>query len=65
MCFDIKAPRTDSAKDIADIITVSANNLVWLWDRALAVDRSKIAEFRQEGRATALSGYLAKCLYGV
>jgi xylose isomerase len=64
MCFDVKAPRTDNPKDIADILTVSANNLVWLWDRALAVDRAKIAEFRREGRATALSGYLARCLYG-
>ena len=39
-------------------------NLLWLWDRALAVDRKKIAEFRAENRATALSGYLAQCLYG-
>ena len=64
MCFDVKAPRTDDPKDIADILTVSANNLVWLWDRALAVDRSQIAAFRRENRATSLSGYLARCLYG-
>jgi xylose isomerase len=64
VCFDVKAPRTDDPKDIADIISVSSKNLLWLWDRALAVDRAKIAQFRDEKRATALSGYLAQCLYG-
>ena len=64
VCFDVKAPRTDDQKNIQDILTVSSNNLVWLWDRALAVDRAKIAQFRAEHRATALSGYLAQCLYG-
>jgi xylose isomerase len=64
VCFDVKAPRTDAQKDITDIITVSSRNLVWLWERALAVDRAKIEGFRQENRATALSGYLAGCLYG-
>ena len=64
MCFDIKAPRTDEPKDITDIITVSSKNLLWLWDRALEVDRKKIEQFRAEKRATALAGYLAECLYG-
>ena len=64
ICFDVKAPRTDEPKDIADILTVSSNNLMWLWERALAVDRKVIAQYREEKRATALSGYLAKCLYG-
>jgi len=64
VCFDVKAPRTDEPKDIADILTVSSRNLIWLWDRALEVDREKIAQFREEKRATALSGYLAECLYG-
>jgi xylose isomerase len=64
ICFDVKAPRTDSLKDIADILAVSAANLVNLWDRALAVDRARIAQFRSEARPTALSGYLAQCLYG-
>jgi len=64
VCFDVKAPRTDDQKNIQDILTVSANNLMWLWDRALAVDRQKIAQFRAEHRACALSGYLAQCLYG-
>jgi hypothetical protein len=36
-----------------------------IWNRALAVDRAKIARFREENRATALSGYLAQCLYGI
>jgi len=64
VCFDVKAPRTDDPANIKDILTVSSNNLVWLWERALAVDREKIAQFRAENRATALSGYLAQCLYG-
>jgi hypothetical protein len=64
ICFDVKAPRTDEPKDIADILTVSSRNLIWLWERALEVDRGKIAQFRAEHRATALSGYLAQCLYG-
>ena len=64
VCFDVKAPRTDDPKNIADILKVSADNLIALWNKALAVDRKKIAQFRQENRATALSGYLAQCLYG-
>ena len=64
ICFDVKAPRVDDAKNITDIITVSARNLVWLWERALRVDRSRIERFRKENRLTALSGYLAQCLYG-
>ena len=64
VCFDVKAPRTDDPKNIQDILHVSANNLKWLWERALAVDRAKIVQFRAENRATALSGYLAQCLYG-
>jgi len=64
ICFDVKAPRTDDLANIADILTVSAANLVALWDRALAVDRNRIAQFRAENRLTALSGYLAQCLYG-
>ena len=46
------------------VLTVSANNLMWLWERALAVDRKKIEQFRKDNRLTALSGYLAQCLYG-
>jgi xylose isomerase len=64
IAFDVKAPRTDDEKDIQDILRVSAQNLSWLWERALAVDRAKIEQFRKENRATALSGYLARCLYG-
>jgi len=64
ICFDVKAPRTDSVENIQDILTVSGQNLVWLWERALAVDRSKIEQFRAENRPTALTGYLASCLYG-
>ena len=60
----MKAPRVDDPKNISDVLTVSAQNLIWLWERALAVDRKKIEEFRKENRLTALSGYLAKCLYG-
>jgi xylose isomerase len=64
VCFDVKAPRTDAPANITDILSVSATNLVWLWERALAVDRHAIARFREEGRGTALAGYLARCLYG-
>jgi len=64
ICFDVKAPRIDDQKNIKDILTVSSKNLVWLWERALKVDRKRIEQFRKEGRATALTGYLAECLYG-
>ena len=64
ICFDVKAPRVDDPKNITDILTVSSQNLIWLWDRALKVDRKKIEQFRKENRLTALSGYLAQCLYG-
>jgi xylose isomerase len=64
LAFDIKAPRTDEPKHIADIIEVSAQNLVWLWERALAVDRATIRQLREEKRNTVLAGYLGKCLYG-
>jgi xylose isomerase len=64
LAFDIKAPRTDEPKNIADIIEVSAQNLVWLWERALAVDRATIQQLRQEKRNTALAGYLSQSLYG-
>jgi len=63
LSFDIRAPRVDVQRDITDIIKVSAANLQRLWAKALKVDRKKIAKFRAEGRYTALSGYLAKCLY--
>jgi xylose isomerase len=62
--FDVKAPRVDDPKNITDIITVSSQNLLWLWDRALKVNRNKIEQFRKANRLTALSGYLAQCLYG-
>jgi xylose isomerase len=64
LAFDIKAPRTDEPKNIADIIEVSAQNLVWLWEKALAVDRAVIRRLREEKRNTAIAGYLAKSLYG-
>ena len=64
ICFDVKAPRVDDIAHITDILTVSAANLTYLWERALAVDRQKIEAFRKENRLTALSGYLAECLYG-
>ena len=64
ICFDVKAPRVDDPKNITDVLNVSAQNLVWLWERALGVDRRRIEQFRKENRLTALSGYLAKCLYG-
>ena len=63
LAFDVKAPRTDSQEDIADILRVSAANLQRLWARALKVDRKKIAGFRAKQRYTALAGYLAECLY--
>jgi hypothetical protein len=47
-----------------DVLHVSAQNLIWLWDRAWEVDRNRIEQFRRENRLTALSGYLAQCLYG-
>jgi xylose isomerase len=62
--FDVKAPRTDSDRNITDILRVSAENLVALWRRAAAVDREVICRYRAENRMTALSGYLAQCLYG-
>jgi len=64
VAFDVKAPRTDAPKDITDVITVSSQNLVWLWEKAQSVDRSVIARLREEGRNTALVGYLGKVLYG-
>jgi xylose isomerase len=64
VCFDVRAPRTDDPRYITDVLTVSSKNFVWLWERALAVDRARIAEYRCENRATALAGYLAECLYG-
>lgn len=63
LAFDVKAPRTDRQEDIADIIHTSTANLQRLWNRALKVDRKKIAEFRKTQRYTALAGYLAECLY--
>lgn len=64
VCFDVKAPRVDDPKNIQDVLHVSSQNLIWLWERALEVDRKKIEQFRAENRLTALSGYLAQCLYG-
>src|ERR1700745_1402307 len=64
ICFDVKAPRVDDPANITDVLTVSSKNLVWLWERALTVDRLKIQELREEKRNTALAGYLGKCLYG-
>lgn len=63
LAFDVKAPRTDTEEDIADILHTSAANLQRLWAKALKVDRAKIAALRASGRYTALAGYLAKCLY--
>lgn len=63
LAFDVKAPRTDRQENITDILTTSAANLQRLWAKAVKVDRKKIAQFRKEGRATALAGYLMKCLY--
>jgi len=64
VAFDVKAPRTDGPKHIKDILEVSGNNLTWLWERALEVDRNVISKLRSENRGTAISGSLAKCLYG-
>jgi xylose isomerase len=64
ICFDVRAPRVDDPANIKDILTVSTQNLLWLWERASKVDRAKIEQFRTENRWTALSGYLASCLYG-
>jgi xylose isomerase len=63
LAFDVKAPRTDTEEDIADILHTSAANLQRLWAKALKVDRKKIAHFRSTQQYTALGGYLAKCLY--
>ncbi len=63
LAFDVKAPRTDRQEDIADILRTSAANLQRLWQKALKVDRKKIAGFRKTQRYTALAGYLAECLY--
>jgi xylose isomerase len=64
LAFDIKAPRTDEPEHIADVIEVSAQNLVWLWEKALTVDRAVIRQLREEKRNTAIAGYLSRCLYG-
>jgi xylose isomerase len=64
ICFDVKAPRVDDPPNIKDVLTVSSQNLIWLWERALQVDRKKIERLRAENRATAIAGYLAQCLYG-
>jgi len=64
ICFDVKAPRTDDPANIKDVLEVSSHNLLWLWDRALEVDRQKIAELRAANRSTAVAGYLAQSLYG-
>jgi xylose isomerase len=64
VAFDVKAPRTDEPKDITDIVTVSSQNLVWLWEKAWSVDRTVIQTLREKKRNTAVVGYLAKCLYG-
>lgn len=63
MSFDVKAPRTDSAQDITDILTTSAENLKRLWAKAWKIDRRKIIRYRSERKFTALAGYLARCLY--
>jgi len=63
ICFDVKAPRTDDPANIADILHVSSKNLLWLWERALKLDRQKIANFRAANRSTAIAGCLAECLY--
>jgi xylose isomerase len=64
IAFDVKAPRTDSPQNIADILTVSSQNLVWLWEKAWTVDRSILHRFRNENRNTAIAGYLGECLFG-
>lgn len=63
IAFDVKAPRTDDPENIQDILRVSGQNLVWLWERATKVDRTRIDEYRRTNRITALVGYLAQCLY--
>jgi xylose isomerase len=63
LAFDVKAPRTDRQKDIANVLQTSIANLQRLWAKALKVDRKKIAEFRSTQRFTALAGYVAECLY--
>ena len=63
LSFDVRAPRTDSQKDLTDIIKVSAANLIRLWKRARKVDRKQIEWHRRNGTYTALSGYLARRLY--
>lgn len=64
IAFDVKAPRTDSPENIADILTVSSRNLVWLWEKAWTVDRSILERLRKENRNTAIAGYLGQCLFG-
>jgi xylose isomerase len=64
IAFDVKAPRTDSPENIADILTVSSRNLVWLWEKAWTVDRSIMERLRKENRNTAIAGYLGQCLFG-
>jgi xylose isomerase len=64
IAFDVKAPRTDSPENIADILTVSSQNLVWLWEKAWTVDRSILERLRKENRNTAIAGYLGQCLFG-
>ena len=63
--LDVKAPRVDDTENIQDVLHVSGQNLMWLWERAWEVDRKKIETFRAENRLTALTGYLAKCFYGL
>jgi xylose isomerase len=64
IAFDVKAPRTDSPENIADVLTVSSQNLVWLWEKAWTVDRSILERLRNENRNTAIAGYLGQCLFG-
>ena len=64
IAFDVKAPRTDSPENIADILTVSSQNLVWLWEKAWTVDRCIVQRLRNENRNTAIAGYLGQCLFG-
>jgi hypothetical protein len=64
IAFDVKAPRTDEPQDIADILTVSSQNLVWLWGKALNVDRPTLRKLREDRRNAAIAGYLGKCLFG-
>ena len=56
----IKAPRTDAPENIADIIAVSSQNLIWLWEKAWTVDRSTLQSLRDENRNTAIAGYLGE-----